>query len=75
MPPFIIVGVIVILDKALSIEANLGLSASCSLMISSTLSDDGLCSMANVERCSNRLVEVSLSASYSSILLRTVESL
>ena len=71
IPPLIIVGVIVILDSALSIDAKRGFRFSCSRIISSTFSAEGLCSIANVERCSNKLVLVSLSGSYSSSLCKS----
>ena len=63
MPPLIIVGVMVIRDSAVSIEAKRGLSSETSAMISSTFSADGACSMAKLDRCANRLVEVSRSGS------------
>ena len=63
IPPFIIVGVIVILERALIIEASRGSVSSSSVTMSSTFFGEGLCSIANVDKCSKKLVDVSSSGS------------
>ena len=57
------VGVKVILDRALSIDASRTFLFSNCRMISSIVSGDGLSSIANAERCSNSEAEVSRSGS------------
>ena len=71
IPPLTMVGVRVIRESALSMDANLGLSGSTSAIISSIFSGEALCSIAKSDRCSKILVEVSRSAWYCSIRVKT----
>ena len=71
MPPLIIVGVRVMRERARIMEAKRGFSVSTSVMISSTFSAEGLCSMAKTDRWSKRLVDVSRSGSKDSMRCRT----